>query len=37
VTDQTSGHVLEEVEGDEEDTTHHLQEKYGPNVNIVKE
>jgi len=37
VIDQTSGHLLEEVGGREESIIQAMTEKYGPNVNIVKE
>jgi len=38
VLDQASGHLVEEVEGpDPESLGHSLKEKYGPNVEVVRE
>ncbi|MFZ5451610.1 MAG: hypothetical protein ACOZF2_07040 [Thermodesulfobacteriota bacterium] len=38
VLDQASGHVVEEAESPESDNlTHCLKEKYGPNVEVVRE
>lgn len=38
VFDQASGHLVEEVEGpDPENLTYFLKEKYGPNVEVVRE
>jgi hypothetical protein len=38
VLDQASGHLVEEVESpDPESLTHCLKEKYGPNVEVVRE
>ena len=38
VFDQNSGHLVEEAEGPEPDSlAHSLKEKYGPNVEVVRE
>jgi hypothetical protein len=38
VSDLASGHVIEEATGpDPDNLIHHLVEKYGPNLEVVKE